>query len=161
MRCVEQSGIPCPEPLEQKEHVLAMTFLGVDGWPSPQLREVKLSSKGWARYALHHLLILVQINHGCVLRLPLVHSSSPRLLTMVFLLVVSRSCYLQLLLLVRSLCLRASLVHGDLSEYNLLWHEGRCVVIDVGQSVHTGHPRADEYVACLPCRCGPIRGTGL
>lgn len=50
---LENSGIPCPEPLEQKEHVLAMTFLGVDGWPSPQLREVKLSSKGWARYTLH------------------------------------------------------------------------------------------------------------
>lgn len=43
------TGIPCPVPLEQKEHVLVMSFLGTeDGWPSPQLREAQLSPKAWA-----------------------------------------------------------------------------------------------------------------
>jgi RIO kinase 1 len=43
------AGILCPEPLEVQEHVLVMSFLGTDGWPSPQLREVTLSQKQWAR----------------------------------------------------------------------------------------------------------------
>ncbi|HYM41053.1 MAG TPA: RIO1 family regulatory kinase/ATPase, partial [Thermoplasmata archaeon] len=40
---------------------------------------------------------------------------------------------------------RAKLVHADLSEYNLLFWEGKVVVIDVGQSVPTDHPRAAEW----------------
>ena len=38
---MHRHGLPCPTPLEQKEHVLVMSFLGTqDGWPAPQLREV-------------------------------------------------------------------------------------------------------------------------
>jgi RIO kinase 1 len=36
----------------------------------------------------------------------------------------------------------AKLVHGDLSPYNTLYHEGRVVVIDVAQSVRSDHPQA-------------------
>jgi len=39
----------------------------------------------------------------------------------------------------------AKLVHADLSEYNLLFWDGRVVVIDVGQSVPVDHPRAAEW----------------
>ncbi len=42
---------------------------------------------------------------------------------------------------------KAALVHADLSEYNLLFWEGRVVVIDVGQSVPADHPRAAEWFA--------------
>eukprot|EP00730_Choanoeca_flexa_P017058 TRINITY_DN8165_c0_g1_i1.p1 TRINITY_DN8165_c0_g1~~TRINITY_DN8165_c0_g1_i1.p1 ORF type:complete len:702 (+),score=202.80 TRINITY_DN8165_c0_g1_i1:85-2190(+) len=38
------------------------------------------------------------------------------------------------------------LVHGDLSEYNLLYHEDQPWFIDVGQSVEPTHPRAQEYL---------------
>ena len=36
----------------------------------------------------------------------------------------------------------ARLVHGDLSPYNTLYHDGHVVVIDVAQSVRSDHPEA-------------------
>jgi len=41
---------------------------------------------------------------------------------------------------------KASLVHGDFSPYNILWHDGRAKVIDVGQGVVESHPRAQEFL---------------
>jgi RIO kinase 1 len=40
----------------------------------------------------------------------------------------------------------ASLVHGDLSEYNVLVHEGRPVLIDLGQAMLLKHPMAPELL---------------
>ncbi|WP_435348273.1 serine/threonine-protein kinase Rio1 [Haloarchaeobius sp. HRN-SO-5] len=41
---------------------------------------------------------------------------------------------------------RAGLVHGDLSEYNMVIHEGELVVIDLGQAVTVHHPNADDFL---------------
>jgi RIO kinase 1 len=41
---------------------------------------------------------------------------------------------------------KANLVHGDLSAYNILWHEGEAVVIDVGQGVVQNHPKSEEFL---------------
>ncbi|KAG6461654.1 hypothetical protein O3G_MSEX012769 [Manduca sexta] len=38
------------------------------------------------------------------------------------------------------------LVHADLSEYNMLYHKGNVVVIDVSQSVEHDHPHAFEFL---------------
>ena len=40
----------------------------------------------------------------------------------------------------------AGLVHGDLSEYNMIIHEGELVVIDLGQAVTVHHRNADEFL---------------
>lgn len=37
-------------------------------------------------------------------------------------------------------------MHGDLSEYNLLWHTNRVFVIDVSQSVESDHPSALDFL---------------
>lgn len=41
---------------------------------------------------------------------------------------------------------KANLAHGDFSPYNILWHEGSPVVIDVGQAVTQGHPKSKELL---------------
>lgn len=38
------------------------------------------------------------------------------------------------------------LIHGDLSEYNLLWHNEQIFVIDVSQSMFTSHPNANTFL---------------
>jgi RIO kinase 1 len=39
--------------------------------------------------------------------------------------------------------LKAELVHGDLSEYNIMVWKGRPVIFDVSQAVSVAHPMAD------------------
>lgn len=41
---------------------------------------------------------------------------------------------------------KANLVHADFSPYNILWHDGGPVVIDVGQAVIKTHPKAQEFL---------------
>ena len=41
---------------------------------------------------------------------------------------------------------RATLVHSDFSEYNILWHGEEPWVIDVGQAVIEQHPSAREFL---------------
>jgi RIO kinase 1 len=40
----------------------------------------------------------------------------------------------------------AGLIHGDLSEYNVVVYEGELVLIDVGQAVTVHHPNAEDFL---------------
>jgi RIO kinase 1 len=51
--------------------------------------------------------------------------------------------YSILLTYVKRLYRKAQIVHGDLSEYNVMMWKGRPVVFDMSQSVITSHPLAD------------------
>ncbi|CAJ1029384.1 RIO1 family, putative [Leishmania lindenbergi] len=55
-------------------------------------------------------------------------------------------CYLDLCCTMRKMYARSHLIHGDLSEYNLLLYHGRVVVIDVSQSVEYDHPRSMNFL---------------
>lgn len=54
--------------------------------------------------------------------------------------------YLQTIAGMNSLYKDAQLVHADLSEYNILWHNKQCWFIDVSQSVDRNHPKALEFL---------------
>jgi RIO kinase 1 len=109
LRRIYSSGIPCPEPIHLRLHVLVMGFLGDrKGVPAPRLKDVELEGedieKRW------------------------------------------RSLYLQLIGYMRILYRKCHLVHADLSEYNVLYHEDKLWIIDVSQSVEHDHPRSLEFL---------------
>jgi RIO kinase 1 len=56
------------------------------------------------------------------------------------------TCYLSTVMAMRIMYHDCCLVHGDLSEYNLLWHNNMVHVIDVSQSVEHDHPYASEFL---------------
>ncbi|EAN96995.1 RIO kinase 1 [Trypanosoma cruzi] len=55
-------------------------------------------------------------------------------------------CYLDICCTLRKMYGRCRLIHGDLSEYNLLFYRGHVVVIDVSQSVESDHPHAMDFL---------------
>ncbi|KAK4135196.1 Serine/threonine-protein kinase Rio1 [Trichocladium antarcticum] len=57
-----------------------------------------------------------------------------------------RNLYIQLLGIMRRLYQVCSLVHADLSEYNILYNDKQLYIIDVSQSVEHDHPRALEFL---------------
>lgn len=106
LRRIHAAGIPCPEPVSLKLHVLVMSFLGDrKGWAYPRLRDAGVATDDeW------------------------------------------RALYVQLLGLMRRLYQVCRLVHADLSEYNILYHNQRLYIIDVSQSVEHDHPRSLEFL---------------
>ncbi|NP_001312624.1 serine/threonine-protein kinase RIO1-like [Nicotiana tabacum] len=57
-----------------------------------------------------------------------------------------RECYVEIIMAMRTLYQKCKLVHGDLSEYNILYYEGHLYVIDVSQSVDLDHPHALDFL---------------
>ncbi|KTG34106.1 hypothetical protein cypCar_00005303 [Cyprinus carpio] len=54
--------------------------------------------------------------------------------------------YLQIIQNMRIMYNEARLVHADLSEFNMLYHNGDAYIIDVSQSVEHDHPHALEFL---------------
>ncbi|KAI9873843.1 MAG: protein kinase rio1 [Pleopsidium flavum] len=109
LKRIHAAGIPCPEPLYLRLHVLVMGFLGdTKGVPAPRLKDVELQgAEVEARW---------------------------------------QDLYMQLLGYMRIMYQTCRLVHADLSEYNLLYHDDRLWIIDVSQSVEHDHPRSLEFL---------------
>ncbi|XP_062589763.1 serine/threonine-protein kinase RIO1-like [Saccostrea cucullata] len=99
-----QAGLPCPEPIFLRSHVLVMQFIGTDGWPAPLLKDCDISEAK------------------------------------------ARELYLECIHIIRTLYHTCRLVHADLSEFNILYHNGGVYVIDVSQSVEHDHPCALEFL---------------
>jgi len=52
----------------------------------------------------------------------------------------------EILYFIKNLYQKANLVHGDLSEFNILYHNQKPVVIDISQAVTIHHPKAEKYL---------------
>ncbi|CAK6981022.1 serine/threonine-protein kinase RIO1 [Scomber scombrus] len=101
---LQTAGIPSPEPLLLRSHVLLMSFIGKENMPAPLLKNAALSESK------------------------------------------ARELYLQVLQNMRRMFQEARLVHADLSEFNMLYHNGDAYIIDVSQSVEHDHPHALEFL---------------
>jgi RIO kinase 1 len=47
---------------------------------------------------------------------------------------------------IKGLYQKAKLVHGDLSEFNILYHNQKPVIIDISQAVSIEHPKSEVYL---------------
>ncbi|XP_042299308.1 serine/threonine-protein kinase RIO3-like [Sceloporus undulatus] len=56
---MQKAGIPCPEVVNLKKHVLVMSFIGQDQVPAPKLKEVKLNSEDMKK-AYYQVLQMMQ-----------------------------------------------------------------------------------------------------
>lgn len=54
--------------------------------------------------------------------------------------------YAELLVAMRRMFHRCRLIHADLSEYNILYHDSHLYIIDVSQSVEHDHPSAFDFL---------------
>jgi len=52
----------------------------------------------------------------------------------------------ELLTFIKDLYQKAKLVHGDLSEFNILYHNQKPIVIDISQAVSIHHPKAEVFL---------------
>uniref|UniRef100_A0A671ND87 Serine/threonine-protein kinase RIO1 n=1 Tax=Sinocyclocheilus anshuiensis TaxID=1608454 RepID=A0A671ND87_9TELE len=69
---------------------------------------------------------------------------------------LARELYLQIIQNMRIMYNEARLVHADLSEFNMLYHNGDAYIIDVSQSVEHDHPHALEF---LHKDCSNVNGN--
>lgn len=58
----------------------------------------------------------------------------------------ARNLYHECVVFIWSMYNKCKLVHADLSEFNILYHNSKIVVIDVSQSVEHDHPHALEFL---------------
>jgi RIO kinase 1 len=111
LKRLHTAGIPCPEPVYLRSHVLIMSFIGDGkGYPAPRLKDFEFEGsldeqqKQW------------------------------------------REAYITCVGYMRLLYQTCNLVHGDLSEYNMLMWKNKIHIIDVSQSVDHDHPRSLEFL---------------
>jgi RIO kinase 1 len=74
------------------------------------------------------------------------HRASPRLKDVEIPAEKYEDLYLDLILTIRKIYHDCKLVHADLSEYNILYHQQQLWIIDVSQSVEHDHPAAFEFL---------------
>ncbi len=97
-----KAKVKVPKPIAIRKNVLVMQFIGKNGNPAPELREVP--------------------------------PKNPQLI------------YNKLVEYIKRLYRKAELVHGDISEYNVMVWRGRPILFDMAQAVLLSHPMATTFL---------------
>mmetsp|Transcript_15239 Transcript_15239/g.27681 ORF Transcript_15239/g.27681 Transcript_15239/m.27681 type:complete len:992 (-) Transcript_15239:185-3160(-) len=122
-----RAGLAVPKPLYQKENILFMRFLGDNGWPSPQLKEIdiKKGSEKWTTFYGQTLVAIRRLYH-CA---RLVHADLSEYNLLI--------------------CPSWQASHGHLvapDERTVDDETLQVVLIDFGQAVDIGHPSAEAWL---------------
>uniref|UniRef100_A0A915HNR9 non-specific serine/threonine protein kinase n=1 Tax=Romanomermis culicivorax TaxID=13658 RepID=A0A915HNR9_ROMCU len=128
---MRRAGVRCPNVVKLKKHVLVMSFLGENGVAAPKLKDVIFDDEEQLRKAFDQ----------CV------EECKPRSKNGNF---GTLHQWKNLQLICKALTLmynECKLVHGDFSEFNILYHKGDCYIIDVAQSMDLSHPKSLMFLA--------------
>lgn len=102
---LKKAGIPCPQAIIFKKHILLMEFIGKGHEnPAPKLKDVRLSA---AEFIV---------------------------------------AYDEIVDIMKRMYQEARIIHADLSEFNILYHEGKCIIIDLAQAVEPIHPSGLDFL---------------
>ncbi|MFX1337590.1 MAG: serine protein kinase RIO [Promethearchaeota archaeon] len=111
-------------------------------WASKEFKNLKRAYKADLRvprpiYIKNNILLMEYIGFGAIPAPLLKDIKDPINLEEIF---------NEILHFIKVLYQKARLVHGDLSEFNILYHNQKPVVIDISQAVSTEHPKAEVYL---------------
>lgn len=102
LQLAQRARVRVPKPIAIKKNVLVMEFIGKNGDPAPELKELPPKN--------------------------------------------AEKTYRELLEYVRRLYHKAELVHGDISEYNVMIWRGKPVLFDMAQAVPLSHSMATSLL---------------
>lgn len=102
LQLAQKAKVKVPKPIAVKKNVLIMRFIGKNGIPAPELKELAPKNPDFI--------------------------------------------YREILEYIKRLYQRAKLVHGDLSEYNVMVWRGKPVLFDMSQAVLLSHPMAQTFL---------------
>lgn len=112
-------------------------------WAEKELRNLRRLEQDGIRAprvigGKENILVMEFLGHG--------EHPSPRLKDADIPIIKLSDLYLELLVTMRRMYHHCKLVHADLSEYNILYHDSHLYIIDVSQSVGHDHPRTFEFL---------------
>ncbi|KAF2077841.1 hypothetical protein CYY_000886 [Polysphondylium violaceum] len=62
---LKQAGIPCPTPLLLRNHILVMSFIGMDGYAAPRLKDANISQEKFGGLYLDCIKMMRILFHKC------------------------------------------------------------------------------------------------
>ncbi|MHA2008667.1 MAG: serine protein kinase RIO [Promethearchaeota archaeon] len=112
-------------------------------WASKEFKNLKRAYKVGLRvpeprFVKNNILIMEYIGFEAIPAPVLKDITNPKEPTILF---------NEVLNFIKNLFQKAKLVHGDLSEFNILYHNQKPVIIDISQAVSIQHPKAEIYLS--------------